>query len=195
MDGFLDRVWEVIYSFLNNTIMFLDALFSPLEVFGPGVVIFFLAFLSICTTRIISKFYVTKRYILLEKEFHHWQGVRKEALNHPDGEKGKALAKNIDQAELNKAYYDYFFEGMLKHFIGNVLPVLLMVSYVTSVYTPEALLERFGEKWVFSLTLGSSFHVDVSSLFWFVLCLLPSFLLIAVLKKVYKIRYAKKILV
>jgi len=195
MDNFLDRVWEVIYSFLNNTIMFLDALLSPFEFFGPGAVIFFLAFLAICTTRIISKFYVTKRYIRLEKEYRHWRGVREEAMKYPDREKGKTLAKNIDQAELNKAYYDYFFEGLLKHFMGNVLPILLMVSYVTSVYTPETLLERFGTKWVFSFSLGSSFHVDVSSLFWFVLCLLPAFILIAVLKKVYKIRYAKKILV
>ncbi|MBU8850302.1 MAG: hypothetical protein KOO64_12215 [Desulfobacterales bacterium] len=192
MDDFLDRVWEPIEAFLNGTVAFIDTLFSPLEIFGPAVVIFLLAFLVVCITRIIARFYVTKRYLKLEKQFHHWQGVREEAMKHPDREKGKALAKNIDQAQLNKAYYDYFFEGMLKHFAGNVLPILFMVAYVTTVYTPETLLKRFGEKWVFSFSFGSSSPINVSSMLWFVICLILSFILFAVLKKVFKTQYAKK---
>ena len=61
-------------------------------------------------------------------------------------EKGKALAKNIDQAQLNRVYYDYFFEGLMKSFITNVLPILVAASYVTAVYTPSALMQRFGTK-------------------------------------------------
>jgi len=192
MDDFLDRVWELIYAFLNSTVVFIDTLFSPLEILGPAGVIFLLAFLVVTITRIISRFYVTKRYIELEKEFQHWQSVREEALKHPEREKGKALAKNIDQAQLNRAYYDYFFEGLLKHFAVNVLPILLMVSYVTKVYTPETLFKRFGEKWIFSFSLGSSSQINISSLLWFVICLLLSFILFAVLKKVFRKRYAKK---
>jgi len=192
MDAFLDRVWEGIYGFLQNTIVFLDAFFSPLEIFGPGAVIFILSFSVFCVTRLISKFYVTKRYIRLGKEFKYWQSVREEAMKQPDREKGKALAKNIDQAKLNRAYYDYFFEGLLKHFMGNVLPILLMVSYVTKVYTPAALLDRFGKEWVFSFSIGSSSQLNVSSLLWFVICLVLSFILFAVLKKVFKNLYAKK---
>jgi len=192
MDNFLDRVWESIEFFLNYTVVFLDTLFSPLEILGPGFVIFLLAFLVVIITRFIARFYVTKRYGKLEKEFQHWQGVREEAMKHPDREKGKGLAKNIDQAELNRAYYDYFFEGLLKHFIVNVLPILLMVSYVTTVYSPANLLKRFGKEWIFSLSFGSFFHVDVSSLLWFVICILLSFLLFAVLKKVFKKRHATK---
>ena len=40
--------------------------------------------------------------------------LRQEAMACEDREKGKALARNIDQAQLNKAYYDYFFEGFVK---------------------------------------------------------------------------------
>ncbi len=192
MYDFMDRVWDPIEVFLTNTVVFLDALFSPLETFGPGFVIFVLAFLVVVFTRILAQFYVTKRYILLEKQYHHWQGVREEALKHPDREKGKALAKNIDQAELNKAYYDYFFEGLLKHFIVNVLPILLVVSYVTTVYKPANLLERFGKQWVFSLSFGSSSTVNVSSMLWFVVCILLSYIIFAILKKVIKKLYAKK---
>ena len=192
MYDFMDRVRDPIEVFLTNTVVFLDALFSPLETFGPGFVIFVLAFLVVVFTRILAQFYVTKRYILLEKQYHHWQGVREEALKHPDREKGKALAKNIDKAELNKAYYDYFFEGLLKHFIVNVLPILLVVSYVTTVYKPANLLERFGKQWVFSLSFGSSSTVNVSSMLWFVVCILLSYIIFAILKKVIKKLYAKK---
>ncbi|WP_457551408.1 hypothetical protein [Desulfobacula sp.] len=192
MNDFLDRAWELIFAFLNNTVVFIDNLFSPLEILGPAAVIFLLAFLVVIATRIIARLYVTKRYIKLEKEYLHWQNIRKEALKHPVREKGKALAKNIDQGQLNRAYYDYFFEGLLKHFIVNVLPILLMVSYVTIVYSPANLLERFGKEWVFSLSFGSSSQLNVTSLLWFVICILLSFILFAILKKIFKKRYAKK---
>ncbi len=192
MDDFLDRVWEFIEAFLNNTVMFLDTTLSPLETLGPGFVIFVLSLLVVGVTRLIARFSVTKRYVNLEKDFQHWKGVREEALKHPDREKGKSLAKNVDQAQLNRAFYDYFFEGLLKNLITNVIPILLMVIYVTKVYSPQALLNRFGEKWVFSFFVGTSRELNVSSLLWFAICLIFSFILLAVLKKLYQIRYAKK---
>ena len=107
-------------------------------------------------------------------------------------DKGKRLARNIDKAELNKVYYDYFFEGLLKNFITNVIPILFMVTYVTTVYTPETLLKRFGDEWVFSFSIGSSFQMDISSMFWFVICIILSFTLFIILKLVYKKLYANK---
>ena len=192
MDSLMDRTWEVIYTFLNKAAVFLDTLFSPLEMLGPGFVIFSLAFLIVIITRVMSRFYVTKRYLILKEEFEHWQGIREEAMKHPDKEKGKRLARNIDKAELNKVYYDYFFEGLLKNFITNVMPILFMVTYVTTVYTPETLLKRFGNKWVFSFSIGESFHMDVSSLFWFVICIILSFILFIILKLVFKKLYVNK---
>ncbi|MCP3873644.1 MAG: hypothetical protein GY699_10880 [Desulfobacteraceae bacterium] len=192
MNYFLDNIWEYIESFLNYSILLLDKTISPLEIIGAWFVIFILAFLVVIFTRIIALSYVTKRHINLEKEFRHWKGVRDEAMKHPDLEKGKALAKNIDQAQLNKAYYDYFFEGLLKHFAVNVLPILLMVAYISKVYTPETLFKRFGEKSIFSFSFGSSTQTDVSSLLWFIICLIFSFILYATLKWVIKKRYAKK---
>jgi hypothetical protein len=172
--------------------MLLDTLLSPLEVLGPGVVIFILAFLVVGLTRIFSRVYVTRRYLHLEEQFHYWQKIRAEALKHPDKEKGKALAKNIDQAELNRVYYDYFFEGLLKHFITNVLPLLLTVSYVVTVYTPAELLARFGKDSIFIFSLGSDSQVHVSSLLWFVVCALVSFPLIAGIRMMFKKRFSKR---
>lgn len=192
MDSFLDRVWEVILNFLNKSVVVIDTIFSPLEFLGPGIVIFLLAFLIVCITRVISRFYVTQRYITLKKKFEHWQGVREEAMKHPDREKGKRLARNIDKAELNKVYYDYFFEGLLKNFITNVIPILFMVTYVTTVYTPATLLKRFGDEWVFSFSIGASFQMDISSLFWFVISIILSFALFIILKLVFKKLYVNK---
>ena len=67
-----------------------------------------------------------------------------------------------------------------------------MVVYMTKVYNPQALLNRFGEKWVFSFFVGKTHELNVSSLLWFFICLIFSFILVAVLKKVYQARYAKK---
>ncbi len=191
MNDLLDSAWEMIAAGMDGAVVFVDSLFSPLEIFGPAPVIFLLAFLVVVVTRTMARFYVTKRHLRLEKEFHYWQGIREEAMKHPDREKGKTLAKNIDQAKLNRAYYDYFFEGLLKHFIVNVLPILLTVSYVTRVYTPRNLSERFDKEWVFSFSFGASSPMHISSLLWFVVCLILSFVLFAVLKKVFKKRFAK----
>jgi Na+-transporting methylmalonyl-CoA/oxaloacetate decarboxylase gamma subunit len=192
MDDVMDRIWAFIEAFLNNTVVFLDNSLTPLETLGPGVVIFVLSFLVVLFTRAVSRVYVTQRSVKLEKEYRYWRGIREEAMKHPVREKGKALAKNVDQAQLNRAYYDYFFEGMLKHFLVNVLPILLMVSYVTKVYTPQTLLQRFGEPWIFSFSLGASAQVNVSSMLWLVICFVLSFILFAVLKMVFKKRYARK---
>ncbi len=181
MDDFLDRLWGQIELYLNATVMFIDRGLSPLEVLGPGFVIFILALGVAVLTRVFSRFYVTKRYLRLEKEFRHWQQIREEAMKHPDAEKGKLLAKNVDQAKLNHVYYDYFFEGLMKSFITNVLPILVVASYVTTVYTPSTLMQRFGTRWVYSFGSGSSL-VNISSLFWYIICLLFSFVLIFLVK-------------
>lgn len=189
MDVFLDRLWSIIQIFLEKAVFFIDTLFSPLEILGPAVVIFCLAFAVVILTRIIKHFYVTKRYIELEQQFYHWKSLRKEALKHSDREKGKRLAKNIDQAQLNKVYYDYFFEGLLKNFVTNVIPILLSAAYVTTVYTPETLTDRFDQKWVFSFSLGASAQVNISSFFWFVICVVLSFIIYAVIKHFFKKKY------
>lgn len=182
MDKILDGVWNHFEVVLNHTVIVLHKVISPLEAFGPGFVIFVLSALVVFFTRFVAKAYVTKRYVQLKKEFEHWQQVREEAMKHPDPEKGKTLARNIDQAELNRAYYDYFFEGMLKNIVTNVLPILLTAAFITRIYTPENLMARFGEKWVFNLSFGG-FALTVSSLFWYVISILVCFVLYAVCKK------------
>lgn len=176
MDNLMDKAWEHIEAAIYNAVIIIDRLISIFEFLGAPVLLFLIALGIVLSTRFISKHFVTQRYKELKKEFEHWQSVRAQALNHPDPEKGKRLARNIDQAELNKAYYDYFFEGMLKNILCNVLPILVTAAYLIKTYTPEVLLERFGQAHVFLLTFGHT-RIEVSSLFWYVISLLVCYIL------------------
>ena len=186
MDNVMDRLWEFIEIFLNTLVLMVDRAISPLEILGPAWVIFFLTICVVGFTRIMARFYSTKRYADLEKEFHHWHGVREKASSYHDREKGKALAKNIDQAKLNKVYYDYFFEGLLKNLITNVLPIALMMAYLSISYTQGKLLEKFGEKWIFIVDFGSDSPLYVGTLFWYIICLVGCFILFVAGKTLYK---------
>lgn len=192
MNNFLDRIWNLVEIFLGKFVSIAAALISPLEVLGPAAVIFLLTFLVVVFSKTISRFYVTRRYVALKNEFEHWRGIREEAMKHPDKDKAKTLAKNIDQAKLNRVYYDYFFEGLLKNLVTQILPILLMAALVTRLYTPQTLLSRFDREWVFSFAGGSGAPINVSSLLWFVISLILSYILYILLHKLVKKKHAEK---
>jgi hypothetical protein len=103
-----------------------------------------------------------------------------------DREKGKALAKNIDSAKLNKAYYDYFLEGLLLSFITFYLPVISMASYINEAYRSERLLELFGRDYI--CRFGSDDPVVFGALFCFLISILSIVILSYVWKLVLKVR-------
>lgn len=99
--------------------------------------------------------------------------------------KEKAIAKNIDQAELNRIYYDYFFEGLLKNLVTTWLPIFIVLAYVNTVYQPDNLLHRFGKSFLFMVGTEPSSQ-KIGSVFWFFFSILGSFLLVAGLKMLYR---------
>ncbi len=175
MDNFLDSIWGTMETGLATLAMAMDRFISPLEPLGPAWVVFILAMGVVGLTRILVLVYRTRRHQELKQDFLHWHEVREAAVGNQDREKGKAMAKNIDQAKLNRAYYDYFFEGMMKHMVTTVLPILLMLAYLSRTYTAENLLSRFGGKWIF--VLGNDSPIYVGTLFWYIICLFAGFIL------------------
>lgn len=171
MDPFLDNLWLKIVAFTQLAGHVMDTLVAPLNNLGPGVAIFILVFITICLTKLFKKFYTTKRYEALKKEFDHWAKIREKAISIEDREKGKTLAKNIDQAKLNKVYYDYFFEGLLNNILTTILPILLMAAYVNDAYRSEKLLQLFGRPHVFKFYGFGGDPIPVGALAWFVLSL------------------------
>ncbi|MEN8198876.1 MAG: hypothetical protein ABFR63_02270 [Thermodesulfobacteriota bacterium] len=172
MDNFMDILWYKIMAMCQYGASLFNQLLSPLNVFGPLFILVFLALLTLLITKLLNRLIVTRRYIELEKEFQHWLKIREEALKHEDTEEAKRLARNIDQAKLNKAYYDYFFEGFLLGLVRNVLPIILMVMYINEYYRAEELSRLFGRDYLFSFSSGNAEPILVGSVFTYLAALI-----------------------
>jgi len=183
MDAFMDSLWSKIMAMIQYGASLFDQLLTPLHVFGPVFILTLLALFIVGVTNLLNRFIITRRYVELETEFKHWFKVREEAMKGRDYEKAKRLARNIDQAKLNRVYYDYFLEGFLLGLMRNVLPVMLMVVYINEYYRAERLQEIFGRDFILQLSRSGGEPILVGSVFCFLVSLLIGYLLWAVIAK------------
>jgi hypothetical protein len=170
MDAFMDNLWLKIEAAVQVLRGLLDAAFGPLDALGPGPAIFAIALVTVLVTKVLSKTIRTRRHARLKKEFIYWHELRKEAMKAPDAEKGRMLAKNIDQAKLNRVYYDYFFESLMLSLATKYLPILVFAAYVNETFRPAAMEALFGRTVVFQLPWSGQ-PVPVGPVFWFVISL------------------------
>ncbi|PID71617.1 MAG: hypothetical protein CSB34_06605 [Desulfobulbus propionicus] len=184
MEAFLDTAWEYIaagFTFAGETLF---GLTQHLHVLGPAVLITILALLTVCVTKLLNRVIITRRFVELEKVYHHWLALRQEAMALEDRDKAGRLARNIDQAELNKAYYDYFFEGLLLGIARKVLPIFFVAGFVNEFYKQENLVSLFGQDYVIRFVNTQGEPVLVGALFWYFISLLSGYLLWAIGKKI-----------
>jgi hypothetical protein len=175
MDAFMDNLWlkiELGVQFLRGL---LDIAFAPLHALGPVVTISAIALVTVLITKVLTKTIRTRRYCELQKEFIYWRNLREEATRAEDAEKGQMLAKNIDQAKLNRVYYDYFFEGLMLSLATKYLPILTFLAYVNETYRPAAMEKLFGRDVLFYLPFSGD-PTPVGPVFWFVLSLTAFYL-------------------
>jgi len=172
MDEFMDTVWNNIMTMIQYGASIFDQLLTPLHVFGPLFIMTLLAVLTVLITKFLNRFIRTKRYAELEKEFQHWLKVREEAMKGEDHEKAKRLARNIDQAKLNRVYYDYFLEGFLLGLVRNVLPVFVIVAYINEYYRPEELSRLFGKGYMLSIPSTGGEPMLIGAVFYYLITLL-----------------------
>lgn len=191
MDEFLDVIWFKIVAGIHHLKDLLDFLFGPLNALGPAVAILLIALVTVVITKSLSKVYKTRRYRELQQEFRHWFNIRQEAMKCDDPEKSRLMAKNIDQAKLNKVYYDYFFEGLLNNIVTKYLPILLLLAYVNETYQPANLLKLFGREYVFKLGRFGEQTLFMGSIFWFLISIVLIYLVIFSCKKAIKSSGAK----
>jgi len=168
VEDFLDNLWLKILVLIDYVKTFLDLIFAPLNSLGPTFAIFVIAFITVIITKILTKTFKTKRYKELQKEFKYWYNVRQEAIKCEDREKAKLLAKNIDQAKLNKAYYDYFLEGFLIRLMTRLLPIFSFLAYVNEAYKASNLVKLFGRDYVFKFVSYNDEEIFVGAVFWFI---------------------------
>ena len=111
--------------------------------------------------------------------------MRQEVMKCEDHEKSKLLAKNIDQAELNKAYYDYFFEGFLIRLMTRLLPILSFLAYVNEAYKTSNLLKLFGREYVFKFKSYNGEEVVIGAVFWFIISIFLVYLGWFIVRKIW----------
>jgi uncharacterized membrane protein (DUF106 family) len=177
MEALLDTIWEYMAA---GFIYLADALYAGLQnlhFLGPVVLIFLLAIATIGAIKFLTKLITTKRYTELEKTFNYWSALRDEAMRCEDREKGKRMARNIDKAELNKAYYDYFFEGFMLGIARKIIPIFFMFAFINEYYRTEKLTALFGQAFVLKLPSTSGEPILVGAVFWFLISLFLGFLL------------------
>jgi len=180
----MDALWLKIVVGVDVGAQILDHIFAPVNALGPVVAIAVIALVTLLIAKGLSRVYTTRRYEELRREFQHWFSIREEALKSDDPEKGKLLAKNIDKDRLNKVYYDYFFEGLLKNLITTYLPVFLMLAYVNEAYKPANLLSNFGREYIFKLGEQNGEPILIGSVFWFVVILFAGYLMLGAARHV-----------
>lgn len=177
MDAVLDTAWEYLaagFTFLADS--FYGGL-QHLHFLGPVILIFLLALATIGVIKILTKLITTKRYSELEETFNYWSALRDEAMQGEDREKAKRMARNIDKAELNKAYYDYFFEGFMLGIARKIIPIFFMFAFINEYYRTENLTGLFGHPYVMTLPSSSGEPILIGAVFWYVISLLLAFIL------------------
>ncbi len=176
IDAFLDIIWLKLIALVHYIAQGIDFMLAPLNPMGPAVMILAVSFVTVAAAKFLSKIHKTKRYVELKKEFNYWLDLRKEALNVKDKDQGKAIAKNIDQARLNTAYYDFFFEGLLGSLLTKYLPVFLMLAYVNETFKADSLLKNFGQAYIFKFVNYNGEVILVGAVFWYVVSILLVFI-------------------
>ena len=189
MEEFLDTLWLKIVVGVQFAKHILDVIFGPLNALGPAVAIATIALITVVITKILSKRFKTRRYKELRKQFEYWLGIRREAQKCEDPDKAKLLAKNIDQAKLNKLYYDYFFEGLLNNLATLYLPIFILLAYINEAYRSSNLSKLFGRDYILKFGTDPGQPISIGAVFWFVLSLFLIYLGWYIVKKIYT-RYA-----
>jgi hypothetical protein len=184
----MDIIWFKIVAGIQFLKALLDIIFGPLNALGPAVAIVAIALIGVAISKYLSKSFKTKRYKALRKDFLYWYNVRQEAMKCDNREKADRLARNIDQAKLNRLYYDYFFEGLLNNIVTKYLPILLLVAYVNEAYQPGNLLQLTGREYIFKLGTVGDHPLLVGSIFWFLISMVFIYLGAFGVKKLFKIQ-------
>ena len=187
MDALMDTAWLKIVDFVGMLKTGLDWVISPLNALGPAAAVFVIALAAVIIAKVLTRTIKTQRYADLKKEFQHWYHLRQEALKCDDSEKAAMLAKNIDQAKLNKVYYDYFFEGFMLSLVTKYLPILSFMAYVNDAYNPQNLVSLHGRSYLFKFG-ASGDPVLVGSVFWYLVCILSIYISWTLIKRIIRHR-------
>ncbi len=192
MEAWLDKLWLQIVDLILGLKMAVDYCLAPLMPLGPVAIITILAIATAALTKLLSAKIKTKRYRQTREKYLYWFNLRQEAMQCQDPDKSRQLAKNIDQAELNKAYYDYFFESFLLSIATRYIPILTVAGYINETFRGEMLMRHFGRGHLLRFGKPDDDPILIGALFGYIIALILVYIAWAVIKKIISSKVRKK---
>ncbi len=183
MEAWLDKLWMQIVDIIHVLKVMADYCLATLIPMGPVFIILLLAFLTVALTKFLSARIKTKRFRETKKKYQYWFNLRQEAVQCDDPEKGKLLAKNIDQSELNKAYYDFFFESFMLSIGTCYIPIFIIAGYINEAFRTEELLKLFGRGYLLRFGTPDNDPILIGALFGYIIAIILIYCGWAVIKK------------
>ena len=171
-----DRLWfkiTPVFSWISES---LGAIFYPFMLLGPVLGISCIAAVTYGITKIISKLYKSARLERLQGEFEKLKEMRKEA--HQIGD--KQVCKGLDD-EMDKIYFDILWASILRGSATISIPILAMLCWVWSYFSPERLQTIYGKGYIIKLPFKIGVYDHIGATFWFLISLFFVWLIYAVI--------------
>ncbi|MBW1666569.1 MAG: hypothetical protein JRI79_08670 [Deltaproteobacteria bacterium] len=161
-----DRLWLRIAPLFSTASSLLGAAFSPFMLLGPELGIASIAALTYIVTRILSRLYSPRAIEKLQEEFNKLKEMREEAASHG----AKEVCKGLDD-EMDKIYFEQMRVSIVRGSAVHSIPMLAMLCWVWSYFSPETLQRMYGKPYVVKLPFTIGIYDHIGAGFWFVICL------------------------
>lgn len=162
-----DKLWfkiAPIFSWISES---LGAIFYPFILLGPVIGIACIAAVTYGITKIISKLYKSAKLERLQGEFDKLKEMKKGARQMGD----KKVSKGIDD-EMDRIYFDIFFTSIQRGLLTISIPMMAMLCWVWSYFSPERLQSMCGKPYVIKLPFKIGIYDYIGPAFWFVISLI-----------------------
>jgi uncharacterized BrkB/YihY/UPF0761 family membrane protein len=161
-----DKLWfkiAPIFSWISES---LGAIFYPFMLLGPILGIACIAAVTYGITKIISKLYKSAKLERLQGEFEKLKEIRKEA--HQIGD--KKVCKGLDD-EMDRIYFDILWASILRGSAVHSIPILAMLCWVWSYFSPDRLQAMYGKGYIIKLPFKIGVYENIGAAFWFLISL------------------------
>jgi uncharacterized membrane protein (DUF106 family) len=161
-----DQLWfkiAPIFSWISES---LGVIFYPFMLLGPILGIACIAAVTYGATKTIAKLYKPARLKRLQNEFKKLEEMRKEA--HRIGD--KQVCKGLDD-EMDKIYFDMLWASIIRGGITVSIPIMAMLCWVWSYFSPERLQALYGRSYVIKLPFKVGIYDYMGAAIWFLISL------------------------
>ncbi len=173
-----DNLWfkiAPVFSWISKS---LGVIFYPFMFLGPELGIACIAALTYGVTKILAKLYRPLGEEKLQKEFSRLEGMRRDAVDMG----AKDVCKGLDE-EMDRIYIEQLRSSIMRGTAVYSIPVLAMLCWVWSYFSPERLQTMYGKPYVTKLPFTIGIYDHIGPGFWFFMCYIGVWALLAIIGK------------